>query len=254
MRRRWAITGAASGVGRALAAAALARGDHVIGVDRDADTARDLDARLATAAPHPAARLDWLVAELSAEKGVERVIDDLPPVDRLVHGAALDLVTPFERSDLADQVALLDVNLIAPLRLTLGLLADGRLHRGGSVVFVASLACFTGYPGGAVYAASKAALATWARGLRMALQSHGVHVLVVYPGPLPVPRGAGGSRPRGTGPRAPAERVAAATLAAIDRRLPSLVPGTGNRLAALAGRLWPRAAERAVKRAVFDRL
>lgn len=246
-----AVTGAAGGIGRALALALTARGSHLVGVDRDAPAARELQTLLA----RQGRSSEWIIAELSSSAGVERVIDKLPPVDVLIHCAGINAVGRFERSDIRTQCAVLDVNLRAPLQLTRGLLARGRVRRGGSIVFVVSLSHFVGYPGAAVYAASKDGLAAYARSLTVALRPEGVHVMTVFPGPTRTAHAREHSPDNSReARRMPPDELAERIVSALERRRGRLVPGTGNKLFALLGRLAPALSERIMRRVILDKL
>lgn len=248
--RRAAVTGAASGIGRALLHALAARGDEVIGVDRDADGAARTRDELA--ARGYASR--WLLAELSADAGLERVVADLPELDLLVHCAGINAVGRFAHAELATLCAVLDVNLRAPLQLTRGLLAADKLRDGGALVFVSSLSHYVGYPGAAAYAASKDGVAAYARSLALALEPRGVRVLTVFPGPTRTPHARAHAPPGASeaGRMAP-ERVADETLRALARGRRRLIPGWRNRLFAVAGRLAPAASAALLRRALLER-
>ena len=65
------------------------------------------------------------------------------------------------------------------------LAARGALARGGHVVFISSLSHMTGYPGAASYAATKDAIAIYAKSIRRPFKRQlGVHVACAFPGPL----------------------------------------------------------------------
>jgi short-subunit dehydrogenase len=149
----------------------------------------------------------------------------------------------------------LDVNLRAPLQLTAGLLRAGLLAPGATLVSIASLAVFTGYPGAAVYAASKAGLAAYARSLRVALAGRGLRVLTVYPGPTRTAHARRYSPDnRREHRRMPPERLAGLLAAAVTRGAATLIPGPANRLVAIIGRLAPALTEAAMRWTILDKL
>ncbi len=252
--RHCVITGAADGIGRALALRFAAAGWSVTGIDRDA--ARAEQTRAALLASGVAAR--FLLADLASPGAIEELLAQLaglPPADALVHCAGISAVGRFAGVAPARQQAVIDVNLRAPLLLTAGALRRSLLARDSTLVFVASLSCFTGYPGAAVYAASKDGLAAFARSLSAALAPRGLHVLTVYPGPTRTAHARRYSPDnRREHRRMPPERLAELIVQAIQTRRRSLIPGAGNRLFALAGRLLPGLTERAMQRAILDRL
>lgn len=252
--RHCVITGAADGIGRALALRCAAEGWLVTGVDRDALRAEHTLAAIEALGGAGQFVLADLASEAELEAALER-LEDLPPADLLVHCAGISAVGRFVAVEPARQQAVLDVNLRAPLLLTAGMLRARRIARGGALVCVASLSCFTSYPGAAVYAASKDGLAAFARSMRAALLPHGVHVLTVYPGPTRTAHARRYSPDnRREQQRMPPELLADLLLEALRRRQSTLIPGAGNRLLALAGHWLPGLAEWAMRKSILERL
>jgi len=252
--RHCVITGAADGIGRALAHAFGAAGYAVTGVDHDPI----LGERTRIELVQRGTPATFLRADLTDRADVESLIDRLAalrPIDCLVHCAGVSAVGRFARVDLAAQERVLELNLLAPLLLTGGLLARRRLARGGTLVFVASLSCFTGYPGAAVYAATKDGVAAYARSIRVGLAASGLRVLTVYPGPTRTAHARRYSPDnRREGRRMPPEVLAAHVLAAVQAGQQTLIPGHGNRALALFGRLAPGLADFAMRKALLDKL
>ena len=250
-----AITGAASGIGLALARAFAARGYRIIGMDRDrvrvTATTRAFEERGIDSS--------WVIADLSSDADLQRVLGELPELDVLVHSAGINAVGPFADSNPQEQRAVLDVNLRAPLLLTQGVLERGLLHpkRGawGGLVFISSLSHYLGYPGASAYAASKDGLASYARSLGVALSARGIQVLSVFPGPTRTPHARRYSPDNSREERRmPPERLAADILTALAQRRSRLVPGLPNKFLTLAGHLLPGVTGRVMKRTIFDRL
>ena len=153
------VTGASSGIGRALAERLIGAGWTV------AVTARR---SAAMAAAHDAIR----------QAGHGEVALLIANAGRYSPGEALA----------ADAFrAVIEVNLIGAAN-TLAPVLPGMLARGrGQVVLVASLAGLMGLPGASAYGASKAALINWAESLRLDLSGRGIHVQVVNPGFVATP-------------------------------------------------------------------
>jgi short-subunit dehydrogenase len=216
------VTGASSGIGRAVVGRLAAAGCRVLAAGRDA-------AKLTELAEHTGAIA--LVTDLaqpgSGQELAERALARYARVDVLINNAGIGWAGPF--AGMADSIAdeILAVNLRAPIELTRTLL-PGMCHRGGHVVFVGSIAGRLGVAQEAVYAASKAGLDVFAQSLRLELHGRGVAVSVVVPGVVDTPffirrgRPYRRSRPR---PIAP-DRVAGALVSAIIRnRSEVYVPG-----------------------------
>ncbi len=240
--RRCVVTGAASGIGAALASHYHALGYDVVGIDLDT----------------PAPFVTPLRADLSDPDDLDRVARTLavgPSIDLLVHSAGISNVGRFAKSDLAAQQKVLAVNLDAPVLLTNALLREGAFSADSSLVFISSLSHFTSYPGAAVYAASKDGLASYARTLAVALAPQNVHVLRVFPGPTRTPHARRYSPDnRREDRRMPPDELARLIARALTRRRYSLVPGFTNKLGAFVGRWLPRNSERLMRRLILDKL
>jgi short-subunit dehydrogenase len=248
------ITGGGAGIGRALAERCAAAGFAISIIDVDAVAA---DATCAALAARGGSA-QRIVADLGQAQGIRGVLEALkrlPPADLVVQSAGISAVGPFATSALARQQAVLDINLRAPLQLTAGLLGDERIAPGATLVFIASLAVLTSYPGAAVYAPSKAGLAAYARSLRVALAPQHINVLTVYPGPTRTAHARRYSpHNRHEQRRMPPEQLAALTMRAVQRRQAVLVPGLANRLAALLGRLAPLLTEYVMCKTILEQL
>jgi len=248
------ITGAADGIGRALAHAFGAAGYRITGIDRDEMLSARTHAELIERGIHAA----FLHADLTERADLARIVAGLAtdaPIDCLVHCAGISAVGRFARTDMTEQERVLDLNLRAPLLLTGGLLARQALAPGGTLVFIASLSCFTGYPGAASYAASKDGVAAFARSLRAGLAASGLHVLTVYPGPTRTAHARRYSPDhRREARRMPPAVLATQVLAAVRAGRGTLIPGLGNRLFALIGSVAPGLAELVMCKTVFEPL
>ncbi len=248
------ITGAADGIGRALALHYAQLGAAVTGVDFDPERAEATRSDLAALG----AAAGFVLADLAVPQDVARVAATLaagPPIDLLVHSAGISAVGRFAEVDPARQRAVLAVNFTAPLLLSEALLGKQRIARGGTLVFLASLSVFTGYPGALGYAASKDGLTAYARSLRPAVRKRGINVLTVFPGPTRTaharryaPNNANEARRM-----APAQ-LAALIAGAVATRRRHLVPGLPNQVFALLGRSFPRLTEFAMRKTLYDQL
>lgn len=139
--------------------------------------------------------------------------------------------------------------------MTPALLQARKIAQGGSLVFISSLSHFTGYPGAAVYAASKDGIASYARSLRAGLARQQIHVLTVFPGPTRTAHARRYSPDNSRENRRMLPAVLAdQILQAVQARQSILIPGLGNKLTALAGRLAPRLMEQVMRRVILDKL
>jgi len=149
-----------------------------------------------------------------------------------------------------DQETVTRLNVIAPMRLTRALVPGLLARRRGGVINVASeAAMLPGQPGGGVYAASKAFLASYGESLAAELRPHGLRATTVCPGFVrtEMTRGLQDQAPPSI-VWVPVERVVAATLRAFAAGRPLVVPGAQYKLADAAVRLLPRPLLRAALR------
>jgi NADP-dependent 3-hydroxy acid dehydrogenase YdfG len=207
------VTGAGSGIGRAIARSLAGAGGRVLLLGRDAARLR------ATAADARGAEVVALDLAAGAEAVAAALAPRLPArLAVLVHAAGAHRLGPVEATDPAALDALLAVNLRAPLALTRLCLPALRAAR-GQVVFVNSSQGLAAGPGAGAYAASKHALRALADSLRGEVNAEGVRVLSVYPGrtatPLQAAVHAQEGRAYDPGALMQPEDVAAMVLAAL---------------------------------------
>ena len=232
------ITGAADGIGRALAERFVLAGASVVGVDVDADRAQETEQLLG---------VSFVMADLCEEEGVARVSQTLcdgPEIDVCIHNAGISAVGRFETIDPEAQARVIALNLTAPMVLTARLLDAGKLSTGGSLVFLSSLSHFTGYPGASVYAATKDGLASYARSLSVALARQDIRVLTVFPGPTRTAHARRYSPDNSREEKRMAPEVLADRIfRAVEKRKRVLIPGFGNRIFAWMGFCFPEVTE-----------
>lgn len=247
------ITGAADGIGRALAWQFGKAGYVVTGIDVDAARAQETAAWL-RANGVDVTFLEADLAQAADVQGVALALAERPLIDVFIHNAGISAVGQFAQVSMPRQALVLDVNLRAPLLLTAELLRLGRMNAGGTWVFLSSLSHFVGYPGAAVYAASKDGLASFARSLRVASGTQ-TNALLVFPGPTRTVHARRYSPDNAReGTRMLPEALATAVWQAVEARRPSLIPGAANQLLALAGWLLPGVMERAMARMILAKV
>ncbi len=176
------ITGASSGIGAEFARQLAGRDYDLILHGRRLDRLSALAAELSTA-HHIAA--EPLSADLAEEPGIAAVaerIARLPRLDLLVNNAGFGISGAFAKADVTDQIAMLNVHMLAPMRLTRVAL-PGMVGRGsGGIINVASLAAFMTLPGNANYCATKAYVLAFSQTLAGEVRRQGVHVQALCPG------------------------------------------------------------------------
>lgn len=234
------ITGATDGIGYALAQRYAARGDRLVLVGRRA--LATLDDPLFT----PDTYIQADLAAPTAPETVAAFLDaaGIPRLDLLVHNAGLGYYGPLAEQPAADIITLTDVNFRAPVLLTHRLLP---YLRGGKVGFISSVATAMPTPDYAVYTATKAALDAFAHNLRLELAPDGIAVALIHPGATRTGMHAKANMPGDNSNYAPAEAVAAAIQATLDRNTPQATIGLANTLLRFAGNSFPKLVDTMMK-------
>jgi NAD(P)-dependent dehydrogenase (short-subunit alcohol dehydrogenase family) len=188
MSRVAIVTGGASGIGRALSAALVARGDRVVLADLDGAAAEDVAERLRAGGPGTATAAPVDVRDAGAVTAlVTGTAERHGRLDLLFNNAGLGIGGPAEELSPAHWDRTLDVNLRGVLH---GVQAAYplMLRQGhGHIVNTASLAGLLPMPGSAPYATTKWAVVGLSLSLRAEGAARGVRVSVVCPGGVDTP-------------------------------------------------------------------
>ncbi len=188
-----AITGAARGIGRASAQALTRMGMRVAIGDLDVQAAQDTARELGPTAV--ALSLDVTERE-SFARFLDGAESQLGPVDVLINNAGIMPVGPFLDEDDATARRILDINVHGVIN-GMKLVLPRMIPRGrGHVVNIASQAGKYGFPGGATYCASKAAVINLSRAARKELRGSGIELSVISPVAVNTELGLGLSEPR----------------------------------------------------------
>lgn len=231
------VTGAASGLGKALAQRLAPRRSNLLLIDRDEAGLRGLAAGI----PH--ARVQ--VTRLEDGAGVEALLQgaawNAHPVTELYACAGVGRRGLFANDAIETQLDVMRTNVLARMRLAHAALADMKRLRFGRLVLIASSAAFQPLPFMTVYAASNAALLLLGEGLAHELRGTGVEVMTVCPGGMDTnfQKTSGArrlTRERLMPPRQVAERI----LEGLRRRRSTLLVSGRARSMALLARLLPR--------------
>jgi NAD(P)-dependent dehydrogenase (short-subunit alcohol dehydrogenase family) len=177
--RTWLITGISSGFGKAIAEAALAAGDCVIGTARKAQV---LEA-FAALAPGRSHALQLDVTDPAAVTAtVERALSITGRIDVLVNNAGYALVGALEEAGEAQFHRQMETNLFGAWRMAKAVLPQMRRQGAGRIFNITSVAGMIASPGLGCYAASKFALEGLSEALAAEVAPLGIRVSIIEPG------------------------------------------------------------------------
>ena len=263
------VTGAASGIGEALAVQLADRGSSLVLVDRDADRLAAVADRIRMA--HPRLEVDTYVVDLADQAATDALGATLagahPGTTLLVNNAGVALGGRFDQVTLEEFDWVLAINFRAVVRLTAALLPVLKANPGSHLVNVSSVFGIFAPPGQAAYAASKFAVRGFSESLRHELADDGVGVTVVHPGGIrtriaetarlgsgvDAQEVAAGRDQMAKLLRIPPEKAAAQIVAAIEARRPRLLIGLSATVPDLLVRLRPGTYWRLVARGIAAR-
>ncbi|MGH9462252.1 MAG: SDR family NAD(P)-dependent oxidoreductase [Vicinamibacteria bacterium] len=182
-RRKTAlITGASSGIGRALADLCARDGYDLVLVARREDRLRELEEKWTA---QYAVNVRSVPMDLRDAAAPQRLFDELAgtPIDILINNAGFATYGPFAETDVASQVEIVRVNVLAVTHLT-RLFLPSMVQRGeGRILNLASMAAFVPGPLMAVYYSTKAYVVSFSEALSEELRGSGVTVTAFCPGP-----------------------------------------------------------------------
>jgi short-subunit dehydrogenase len=175
--KRYLITGASRGIGRAVAKKLSAPDVTLLLHGRDtialAETCKSLKSNCAGVIS--------LIHDLATSKGVASLISEVgdEPLDLLVNNAGVAVVKPFGEITEVEWNQTVGVNVTAPFLLTQHFAP--RMPPGASIVNILSVAAKTGFPNWSAYCMSKFALEGFSQSVREELRDHKIRVINIYP-------------------------------------------------------------------------
>ena len=247
------VTGASSGIGRALAEACAARGARLLLVARGEE-------RLRSVAESLVVPTRIVAADLTTDSGRDALFSLVEreelPISHVINNAGYGLAGPFQELDLDAQCNSLELNCGALVRITYHFLPAMLRRRRGGFMHIGSVSGLVPIPFMAVYAGAKAFVQSFSMALQNELQGSGVHSTVVCPGAVQTGfQQRAGYQLGGVEKRSELspERVAKSALDGYVARKAMVTPGVNNAVAAFAASCSPPEISSAVAGAVMRR-
>lgn len=171
------VTGASSGIGRATAILCSKLGASVI------LTARNEERLLETISQMDGNNHRYIISDLSKQDNVSSMINDISEVDGVVNNAGMNKILPIQFVNSEELFGTMQVNAMSPILLTQGLIKKKKIKKGGSIVFVSSIAGHTrSSVGNSMYCASKGAISGFVKCIAKELASKHIRCNEVLPG------------------------------------------------------------------------
>ncbi|MEL6344471.1 MAG: SDR family NAD(P)-dependent oxidoreductase [Myxococcota bacterium] len=236
-----AITGASRGIGASAAIALAAPGRRLILLARSIDGLR----RTRQAVLDRGGDAVILSVDLSSRDGARdaarQILQHAPELDVLLLNAGTSNARPFLSTALDDVEYELRLNYLSPVTMLREILPKMKARGGGQVICVGSLASLTPFPGESTYSASKAALFSLFRTLRLEMAETDISFTMVLPGLTETEMTA---EHQSLLPAMSPARVADAIVNAVRRPSPVVIPGRLNRLVARMFQTFPGLTDR----------
>ena len=176
------VTGASSGIGRAIAIECSRLGATVI------ITARNEERLNKTLESLEGSNHIKIISDLQTEENISRLADQLPSLNGIVHAAGIVKTLPFQFISSNELNNIFNVNFFAPVLLSQKLVKTKKISKGASILFISS----TGGPivataGNSIYSASKGAITAMAKNMAVDLASKKIRVNCILPGMVETP-------------------------------------------------------------------
>lgn len=180
LKRTILITGASSGIGRAIARRLLGNEHRVVGISRDCSQFTTEDANFSS--------FEMDLSELDSLPEKLRKLEEIyPNLDTVIFSAGYGRFGSLEEFSYSQIQALIETNLISQMFLTKALLPGLKRNAKGDLIFIGSEAAVKGSRKGAVYCAAKFALRGFTQALREECARNHIRVSLINPGMVKTP-------------------------------------------------------------------
>ncbi|MCE2611959.1 SDR family oxidoreductase [Flavobacteriaceae bacterium D16] len=168
------VTGASSGIGKAIALYLHNKGYRVYGTTRDVSKYPDFG-------PFTLIKLD-VNQEDQVRDAVQEVVEKEGRLDILINNAGVGITGPVEETPYEEILKAFETNFHGPIRMIKEVLPQMRTQGSGIIINITSIAGYMGLPFRGVYSASKGALELITEALRMETQAFGISITNLAPG------------------------------------------------------------------------
>jgi 3-oxoacyl-[acyl-carrier-protein] synthase-3 len=170
------VTGASSGIGKAIAIECAKMGAKVLITGRNEERLKATFQEMEGEGHH------YYTCDLSIEGQIEKMITILPVLDGVVHSAGISNFKPFQFLKKEDFNEMFDINFFAPSQVSIALLKAKKINKNASIVFITSISgILTSYFGGSLYSSTKGALNGILKGMALDLSQKKIRVNGVMP-------------------------------------------------------------------------
>jgi short-subunit dehydrogenase len=252
------ITGGSKGIGKAIAETLAGRGYDLLLVARSADTLEKVSTEIHSTTKR---NCRWLAIDLASEQAAEAVFDwvleNQFEVSILVNNAGYGLSGSFENYTADEHAEMLNLNIITLTKLTRLCLPELLKKPAGYILNIGSSASYQAVPMLSTYAASKAYVLNFSRGLYQELKKTNVSVTCICPGPTDTnfvnrahigPKGRKAAERLNMSPQI----VAKIAVESLFRKKPEVITGTLNKLSAFFAWLLPKSIVEGVAKKLYD--
>ena len=180
------VTGSSKGIGRAIAAALIETGAHVMITGRDEASLRSAAGGLGPSAQRAGVRVEWFAGDIRREADaramVETAVERFGGLDILINNAAVGIIVETASMNGDQWRETIETNLSGVFYCTHAAIPYLRTRGGGWIINISSLASQNPFAGGAAYSATKAGLNAFGEALMQELRYDGIRVSTVCPG------------------------------------------------------------------------
>jgi short-subunit dehydrogenase len=181
------ITGASSGIGRALVEIFVRHGDIVVGAAREETKLLEMKAGLGESGQRCFIYTCDIRKESAVESTAKQILDRFEKVDVLINSAGVTCFKDFLSTTATEFDQVVDTNLKGTFFVTRSILPSMLGRREGTIVNIVSFAAKASYTLSSAYAASKAGVEALMNGLRAEVRDKGIKIVNVFPGAVLTP-------------------------------------------------------------------